>query len=478
MSFKQTFTIICILLITISTSAQVPNTINYQGRLTDASGSPVADGAYLVKFIIYDAPTAGTDLWNTGFQTINTVDGLFSYQLGSNVVLPNGIFSDTSRYLGLTVGTDPELTPRSRFISSSYAFEAGNVAWSNISSVPAGFADGVDDEGLSQATADAAYINATGDDMTGSLNIYNGGILRIEASGFYGGLRTFGTDALIRTRLYSNFWGQLLLYDNTTNNTVQLNANYSDGGSLLLIDPTGTEDITLSARETGNSTVIFPNNAIDNTEILDEPGIAGRLNSTSTITLNQTTTTMTDLITVTITIPSVGYIYVTGHTLQYISGTTATNVGIYQIDETSGGGEISNYYTWAGFNSSPNTNTFYQSVDVNRVFFKSAGTYTFRLEGLARSSNGSAAITKCYGSKIIAMYFPTSYGTVTAVSPQPPTGTEATLVQSTNLDGSAEQVYEYDLRDLELKAKEAQLKAQQAEMELLKAQQRQNSNQQ
>ena len=40
-------------------------------------------------------------------------------------------------------------------------------------------------------------------------------------------------------------------------------------------------------------------------------------------------------------------------------------------------------------------------------------------------------------------------------------------------DGSTVQTYKYDLRDLELKAKEAALKLKEAELELMKAQQKQ-----
>ena len=161
---KQILIVICILLIAISISANVPNVINYQGRLTDASGDPVADNTYNVKFTIYDAVVAGTDLWNSTIQPITTVDGLFTYQLGSNIALPAGIFSDTNRYLGIVIGADPEITPRTRFITSAYAFQAQNadlasdaeslngsapsfyLDWNNMINVPAGFADDTDDE--------------------------------------------------------------------------------------------------------------------------------------------------------------------------------------------------------------------------------------------------------------------------------------------------------------------------------------------
>ncbi|MCH9032454.1 MAG: hypothetical protein IIB00_09375 [candidate division Zixibacteria bacterium] len=64
-----------------SAQSAVPQLINYQGILTDAAGDPVVNDAYQVKFIIWDASAAAADLWNSGFQTVNTVDGLFEYIL-------------------------------------------------------------------------------------------------------------------------------------------------------------------------------------------------------------------------------------------------------------------------------------------------------------------------------------------------------------------------------------------------------------
>jgi hypothetical protein len=101
--------------------------INYQGRLTDATGNPVADGPQLMKFIIYDAPTGGVDLWGTGFETVQVVNGLFSVQLGAPPmpVLPNDLFAgDTTRFLGITVGTNPENTPRIKLTSVAYAYHS------------------------------------------------------------------------------------------------------------------------------------------------------------------------------------------------------------------------------------------------------------------------------------------------------------------------------------------------------------------
>jgi hypothetical protein len=103
--------------------AEVPNVITYQGKLANFDGSP-ANGTHTLTFGIYSASAGGTALWSSGPRSVGVVDGLFSYQLGSNVPLPFDIMSDTSRWLGITVGSDPEMIPRTRFTSEAFAVSA------------------------------------------------------------------------------------------------------------------------------------------------------------------------------------------------------------------------------------------------------------------------------------------------------------------------------------------------------------------
>ena len=124
-------TAITLLLFAITATAviaMVPQVVDYQGRLTDAGGDPVADGPYLLKFTIYNDATAsapGNTLWSSGFQTVQVSEGLFTYRLGVDVALPNNLFSaDTTRYLGITVGVDPELSPRTKLASVAYAYQS------------------------------------------------------------------------------------------------------------------------------------------------------------------------------------------------------------------------------------------------------------------------------------------------------------------------------------------------------------------
>jgi hypothetical protein len=102
------------------------NTISYQGRLTDAGGTPVT-GLVGLTFRLYDTPSGGSALWAES-QTVSVNNGLFNVQLGSVNPLPSTLFTTrTTFFLGVTVGTDAEMTPREQIASTPYAFAASNL---------------------------------------------------------------------------------------------------------------------------------------------------------------------------------------------------------------------------------------------------------------------------------------------------------------------------------------------------------------
>ncbi len=112
--------------------ATVPQTITFQGFLTDTSGDPLEDGSYTIRLVIYDAPIGGAVLWDAGAQSVQTLGGLFSYTLGANVTFPATLFSGPERYLGISIGADAELSPRIPFRSAPYALEASHTDSSEV----------------------------------------------------------------------------------------------------------------------------------------------------------------------------------------------------------------------------------------------------------------------------------------------------------------------------------------------------------
>jgi hypothetical protein len=113
------------LLAAASASSAVPGTLTEQGRLLDTAGAP-ATGSVSIVFTIYDAATGGASLW-TETQNVTLDDGYFSARLGEVTAIPSTVFSGATRYLGVKVGTDAEMTPRQTLVSVPYALMANNA---------------------------------------------------------------------------------------------------------------------------------------------------------------------------------------------------------------------------------------------------------------------------------------------------------------------------------------------------------------
>jgi|GEM_PF-6059942 len=97
--------------------------ISYQGRLTNSLGNPVANGTYNVTFAIYTDPSSGSALW-TENQDVTISGGLFTALLGSVTPFDPVLFKEFPRYLGITVGAGPEMSPRILMASVPYALTA------------------------------------------------------------------------------------------------------------------------------------------------------------------------------------------------------------------------------------------------------------------------------------------------------------------------------------------------------------------
>ncbi len=113
-------------LIPIRAKGAVPQLINLQGVLRDGLGNPVPDGSYSVTFRIYNASAGGSILWSET-KSIATSGGLFTTLLGSVTPVADTVFNDSSRWLGVTVSLDPEMTPRQKLSSVIYSKRVGSV---------------------------------------------------------------------------------------------------------------------------------------------------------------------------------------------------------------------------------------------------------------------------------------------------------------------------------------------------------------
>ncbi|MFC2035275.1 hypothetical protein ACFLUJ_04025, partial [Chloroflexota bacterium] len=132
-------------------SVSIPQTINYQGLLTDkGTGSPL-EGTVNITFSLYELPSGGSSVWEEIHTGVNVSHGLFNVQLGSINPIDTSHLTGES-YLGVKVGADAEMVPRQSLASVPYAFHAEN----------ANTLDGIDS---------TDFITITGDNMTGPLSV-------------------------------------------------------------------------------------------------------------------------------------------------------------------------------------------------------------------------------------------------------------------------------------------------------------------
>jgi hypothetical protein len=132
-------------------TSTVPRFLSYQGRVTDAAGSPIGNSAPVnrtVTFRLYNASTGGVPLYAES-QTVTISAGEFSVLIGNGsglggvpgpsapaptpyLTLPSVINQSTSDslYLGITVDdgnsstSDPEIVPRQQLVSAAFALRA------------------------------------------------------------------------------------------------------------------------------------------------------------------------------------------------------------------------------------------------------------------------------------------------------------------------------------------------------------------
>jgi hypothetical protein len=120
-----------------------PAYVNYQGRLNDAAGQPLATGTYTLEFNIYNDPV-GTDSTNRVWgpflfdgavgaghgAAVNVIGGRFNVILGPADTAARSIrdaFEAENRYLEVKVNNGAPILPRQQFLSTPYAFKARGV---------------------------------------------------------------------------------------------------------------------------------------------------------------------------------------------------------------------------------------------------------------------------------------------------------------------------------------------------------------
>jgi hypothetical protein len=104
-------------------SADVPQMINYQGKLTTAAGGCLNDTVQMTFSIYPDTLGSPADWTETQMEVI-VKEGIFSVLLGSVDSIPAGVFDGSIKYLGVRVQSDPEMRPLKPMVSVAYAYRS------------------------------------------------------------------------------------------------------------------------------------------------------------------------------------------------------------------------------------------------------------------------------------------------------------------------------------------------------------------
>jgi hypothetical protein len=105
------------LIVTVFVQSTFSQTFSIQGVLRDPNGKSVADGTYPVTFNLYTVATGGSSIWTETINNVTVSYGVFSLELGTVTSMASLGF-DATYYLGITVASGTELSPRMKIASS------------------------------------------------------------------------------------------------------------------------------------------------------------------------------------------------------------------------------------------------------------------------------------------------------------------------------------------------------------------------
>jgi hypothetical protein len=182
------FFVLLIVLLMSSTASARPLAVapvtgfTYQGKLSDG-GSP-ANGKYDFIFTLYDSLTDGIQMGDPfSLKEVPVISGLFTVQLDFG-----DVYDGKPLYLEITVrpgGSEEDfdtLSPRQQLTATPYAIYASKAPWNGLIGLPAGFADGVDND--TQYTAGDG-LNLTGTQFSGKGSPYQNVVIVAKSGGDY-----------------------------------------------------------------------------------------------------------------------------------------------------------------------------------------------------------------------------------------------------------------------------------------------------
>jgi hypothetical protein len=415
--------LVAILLIAGTAQAQIPQKLNYQGRVTHISAGVPLPGPHTMTFKIYASATGGIPLWSETQSVVADVEGVVSTILGS--VNPIAIPFDGPYWLQVEV--DGELlTPRREMVSAAYALNSADSE--KLGGLePTDFA-AADHRHHSLDARDGSPTDVVDVDDDGNVTVTLDGTLPDEGFSVY---REGEPHPLVKIFDFAGMGGGLVCFNDNGDPNIAMDPDPSGTGGIFLVtrfsdqpgffvdgnfESTGEPRVSIIGSsqaaefkmdESGDQSVELPVNSISSSEVLDEPGVASEQYNFIPPGL-YLVNGINILASRTLVVPSAGYVLVMGTAQPTVehdnSKTPQAEFGVSDMPDALPGNQDCLLMLNAGL---PAGNYAFP-VSVHGLFaVPSAGSYTFHF--LANLERGVFVVNDV---QLTIMFVPTSYGPV------------------------------------------------------------------
>ena len=282
--FKSAIFFVTLLSISFST---VGGTIALQGILRDPNGTTVTDGSYSLTIKLYEEVTGGTPVFTEVIGSAAVQNGVFSIEIGATSASSSALDLvpfNTTYYVGVTVESGTEMTPRTKLTVSPYSMamygssniipNTGNVGLGTLS--PQAVVHIKDVENNSGEDLLLIEDNSGGD----QIRVEDDGTLTLPTIGSKVGIGTATPSAMLDISSAGSSDDFVVIKDGSNNQKFVVESDGSliipDGGSVGV--GTSTPAAALDIKSSSNQDVLSIKTS-DGTEVFD-------VDATGDMTLN------------------------------------------------------------------------------------------------------------------------------------------------------------------------------------------------
>ncbi|MCD4813606.1 hypothetical protein K8S19_07940 [bacterium] len=244
---------------TVSATAttKIPKVMNFQGYLTDASGTPI-NGTRNLRFRLYDAVSGGNALnWNETHSSVPITNGIYNVMLGNSGSPTPRALNETFReqyYLEIQVdhtgsGGWEIMSPRHPLANASYALAARKIVYQQVLTVAADGGDTTTVCGaIDMLLGQGAFTGAAYGALSPAPSASTPWVIDVQAGQFNEQAGTFGAGAgTIALPNYVTIRGQGWNATELINvNSVDMTGTRQGLESLMIIPNSNTTAITLA----------------------------------------------------------------------------------------------------------------------------------------------------------------------------------------------------------------------------------------